>query len=59
MQRKGRNMEKLSLNGKWELQQSGKRKVYPATVPGCVHTDLLAAGAIEDRRDRLGLPPGF
>ncbi|GAA5187438.1 glycoside hydrolase family 2 protein [Rugosimonospora acidiphila] len=21
---------------------------YPATVPGCVHTDLMAAGAIED-----------
>ena len=51
-------MERLSLNGKWELRRSGKRKVYPATVPGCVHTDLLAAGAIEDpyyRDNELGV----
>lgn len=37
-----------SLNGAWELIQSGYDTVIPATVPGCVHTDLLAAGKIED-----------
>jgi beta-mannosidase len=36
-----------SLNGAWELAQVGQTTTYPAQVPGCVHTDLLAAGAID------------
>ena len=35
-----------SLNGTWEL--SGGDYTLPATVPGCAHTDLRAAGKIED-----------
>jgi beta-mannosidase len=30
------------------LHDSGGKEVAPATVPGCVHTDLLAVGAIPD-----------
>ena len=41
-----------SLNGAWELYAAGEGVVraapIPATVPGCVHTDLLAAGRIDD-----------
>ncbi len=33
---------------KWALKQSGKRESIIATVPGSVHTDLLAAGKIPD-----------
>jgi beta-mannosidase len=32
----------------WQFQQHGNTEVYPATVPGVVHTDLLANGLIED-----------
>lgn len=35
-------MKTLSLNGAWNLTQAGESKVIAATVPGCVHTDLLA-----------------
>jgi beta-mannosidase len=38
----------MELNGVWSLRQPGKARRYRATVPGCVHTDLLAAGAIPD-----------
>jgi len=37
-----------SLNGEWNLQKSGSREIIPATVPGCVHSDLLAAKKIDD-----------
>ncbi|MFB9449521.1 glycoside hydrolase family 2 protein [Dactylosporangium vinaceum] len=35
------------IDGGWTLRDSTGRE-FPATVPGCVHTDLLAAGAIAD-----------
>src|ERR1022692_2637364 len=38
----------LSLNGAWEFCRSDAAEWLPATVPGCVHTDLLAAGKIPD-----------
>ncbi len=38
----------ISLNGKWNLQKHGSRETIPATVPGCVHIDLLAAKKIDD-----------
>ncbi|MEI2608286.1 MAG: hypothetical protein V9G20_06600 [Candidatus Promineifilaceae bacterium] len=41
-------MKHFSLNGAWELQQVGEAAAYPATVPGCVHTDLLAAAHVPD-----------
>ncbi|MBZ0302815.1 MAG: glycoside hydrolase family 2 protein [Anaerolineae bacterium] len=40
-------MEQKTLNGHWELIQAGSDQPIPASVPGCVHTDLLAAGLIE------------
>ena len=41
-------MQRKSLNGRWNLYRAGQETALPATVPGCVHTDLLAAGKIED-----------
>ena len=42
-------MQTLSLNGAWwQVKQVGTEDAIPATVPGCVHTDLLAAGKIPD-----------
>jgi beta-mannosidase len=38
--------QELSTN--WRFRQVGKESWTPATVPGCVHTDLLAAGQIPD-----------
>ncbi|MFD1875153.1 beta-mannosidase [Hymenobacter bucti] len=32
----------------WRFHQAGKDNWAPATVPGCVHTDLLATKQIED-----------
>lgn len=37
-----------SLNGSWQFREAGKGVWKPATVPGCVHTDLLANKLIED-----------
>lgn len=47
-------ISKLDLGGSWTLSQVGKSESFPATVPGCVHTDLMAAGRLEDPfvRDR-------
>ncbi|MCB8943358.1 MAG: glycoside hydrolase family 2 protein [Ardenticatenaceae bacterium] len=41
-------METLSLNGRWHFKQSTADTWQPASVPGCVHTDLLAIEAIPD-----------
>jgi beta-mannosidase len=41
-------MQSLSLNGAWQVRQCGKATTYAARVPGCVHEDLLRAGAIGD-----------
>ena len=42
-------MKKLSLNGAWTLSVSGGEfGPVPATVPGSVYNDLLAAGRIPD-----------
>ena len=41
-------IENLTLNGKWRVTQSGQAESLPAQVPGCIHTDLLAAGRIPD-----------
>ncbi len=41
-------MEILTLNTNWEFSQATSETWLPATVPGCVHTDLLAAGEIPD-----------
>ncbi len=38
----------LHLTGPWHMTEAGTADWLPATVPGCVHTDLLAAGRIPD-----------
>jgi beta-mannosidase len=38
----------LDLNGDWQVAQEGKDDWIPARVPGCIHTDLLAARKIPD-----------
>ena len=39
---------RLSLAGNWQVSKAGTNDWIPAVVPGCVHTDLLAAGKIPD-----------
>ncbi|MCL5995736.1 MAG: glycoside hydrolase family 2 protein [Chloroflexi bacterium] len=44
-------MEKVSLNGAWRVSQTGesgpaRSGSIAAQVPGCIHTDLIAAGKI-------------
>lgn len=41
------------LNSGWQFTESGTNDWLPATVPGCVHTDLLANDKIEDPFYRL------
>lgn len=40
--------ERIMLTGDWEFRQAGSDVWYKADVPGCVHTDLLENGLIED-----------
>ena len=40
--------ERIMLTGDWEFRQAGSEIWYNAEVPGCVHTDLLENGLIED-----------
>ena len=46
-------MEQLSITSGWQFRQVGTDDWMPATVPGTVHTDLLANGKIEDPYYRL------
>jgi beta-mannosidase len=39
---------RLNLNGPWEARQADGTESIKATVPGCIHTDLMAAGKIPD-----------
>src|SRR5438270_8930356 len=41
------NIRRPLLTG-WQFREAGKDKWYPATVPGCVHTDLLNKKLIDD-----------
>jgi beta-mannosidase len=41
-------MREQNLGGKWQFRQAGTTKWLPASVPGGVHTDLLALGRIPD-----------
>lgn len=45
-------LEASPLDDGWHLRHEGKP--FPAVVPGCVHTDLLAAGVIPDPFIGLG-----
>ncbi len=39
---------RLDLSGNWEVARNQSEDWLPAIMPGCVHTDLLAAGKIPD-----------
>ena len=39
---------KIFLHSGWKFREAGKGEWRAATVPGCVHTDLLANKLIED-----------
>jgi beta-mannosidase len=39
---------KLAMHDGWQFHEVGKSEWYPATVPGCVHTDLLSNKLIDD-----------
>ncbi|HEY3378929.1 MAG TPA: glycoside hydrolase family 2 protein [Armatimonadota bacterium] len=41
-------MYSYDLGGAWSLTRDGSGETLPAQVPGCVHTDLLANGLIDD-----------
>ena len=41
-------MQKQSLTGAWQFRQSGTDEWLAGSVPGGVHTDLLALGRIPD-----------
>ncbi|MHC4985478.1 MAG: glycoside hydrolase family 2 protein [Planctomycetota bacterium] len=42
-------MRVLDLGGnQWTVTQKGSDETLSATVPGCIHTDLMAAGVIDD-----------
>ncbi|OFY45010.1 MAG: hypothetical protein A2X18_13795 [Bacteroidetes bacterium GWF2_40_14] len=43
----------VSVEGEWQFRKAGDNKWLKATVPGTVHTDLLAAGLINDPYYRL------
>jgi beta-mannosidase len=38
----------ISVRTGWQFREAGKDKWYPASVPGCVHTDLLNNKLIDD-----------
>jgi len=38
----------FDLNGQWQVAAVGTYDWFPASVPGCIHTDLLAAKRIAD-----------
>jgi beta-mannosidase len=39
---------RLDLGGAWQVTREGMSDAIPVTVPGCIHTDLLAAKKIPD-----------
>jgi beta-mannosidase len=39
---------RIAVDNGWQFRQIDKQTWYPATVPGCVHTDLLQNKLIED-----------
>ena len=41
-------MQTFNLGGTWTARKRDDADTMPATVPGCIHTDLLAAGKIDD-----------
>ncbi|KAM6961248.1 beta-mannosidase [Aplochiton taeniatus] len=45
--------ERIHLNGKWTVRNSNGSLLFPAEVPGCVHSALFKQGIIQDPYYRL------
>ncbi|MFO7669200.1 MAG: glycoside hydrolase family 2 protein [Bacteroidales bacterium] len=45
--------EMIEINQNWSFSEKGKNQWMEAVVPGCVHTDLIRNGIIEDPFFRL------
>ncbi len=43
-----KNMKIIEIKENWVVSELGENKWMPATVPGCIHTDLLENKKIED-----------
>jgi len=43
----------IEVKQNWTFHEKGKKKRMEAVVPGCVHTDLIRNGIIEDPFFRL------
>ena len=41
-----KNVLEIDLNTNWSFEY--ENQLFPATVPGCIHTDLMNAGIIPD-----------
>src|SRR5690554_247801 len=41
-------MNVVDLSGSWQVRQGNRPRSLAATVPGCIHLDLLNAGKIKD-----------
>lgn len=41
-------LQKINLNGKWEMRRSDEETWYEGTIPGSVYSDLMAQGRMED-----------
>jgi beta-mannosidase len=41
-------MQAIGFGGEWTLRQASNNERIKATVPGSIHTDLLASGLIPD-----------
>lgn len=41
-------IQRLDLNGKWNVVETGSNDCFQAQVPGCIHTDLMRCGRIPD-----------
>ena len=41
-------MVQVDLGGAWQVAEAGTTHFFPARVPGCIHTDLLAANKLPD-----------
>lgn len=39
---------KMDLGGQWEFRKAGTSKWYPASVPGCIHLDLMKNKLLND-----------
>ncbi len=46
------SVQQMPLTGEWQFKAVDDTLWLPATVPGCVHTDLMAANLIPDPYDR-------